>query len=100
MSLLPCESAALDGDVLHVAEEIEAPGAAFASDAGRARAAERSAQVAHEKAVDPDGARDDAVGYALRARSVACVEHCGQAVVGAVGERDGLRFVAEGLPGE
>src|SRR6185295_1225599 len=59
-------------DVLHVAEELEAPVAAFAADARALDAAEGRGQVA------------DAA----------------QAVVGAVGERDGLVVAVEGLQRE
>src|SRR5690242_11312801 len=46
----------VDG-VLHVAVEVEAPGAALAPDARLPGPAERRAQVADEEAVDPDGPR-------------------------------------------
>src|SRR5208282_2061318 len=45
-----------DRDVLNVAEEVETPSAAFASDAGVAAAAEGGRQLAHEEAVHPHGA--------------------------------------------
>src|SRR5579872_3391300 len=47
-SHLAREGAPLEGDVLHVAEEVEAPAASLASDAGLACAAERGLEVAHE----------------------------------------------------
>src|SRR5262249_40006114 len=82
-------------DVLQVRVEIEAPGAAFAADARLARSSEGGAQVAHEEAVDPDGARGDAGGHAFRAGGVAGVDHGDQAVAGLVGEGHGLFFVGE-----
>ena len=67
------EGAVLDRDVLHVAEEVEAPRAALAADARLSRAAERRVEVAHEVAVDPDRAGDDAARPpARRARRRAC----------------------------
>src|SRR5580658_9021281 len=49
----PFERVALGGDVLHVAEEIEAPGAALAADPRPSGASERRLEVAHEEAIDP-----------------------------------------------
>src|SRR5262245_35135092 len=87
-------------DVLHVRVEVEAVDAALAPDARGLRAPERRAQVAHEEAVHPDGAGDQALGDALGAGAVARVEDRGQAVVGFVGERDRLVLGLERLDRE
>src|SRR5439155_19388714 len=82
--------------VLHVAEKIEAPVAAFAADPRSLDAAERRGQIADAEAVDPD----EAAAHALRdvgrvlGRAVA---DAAEAVVGAVGERDRLIVAIEGL---
>src|SRR6185295_393443 len=83
-------------DVLHVAEELEAPVAAFAADARALDAAEGRGQVADAEAVDPDEARAHALGHGCGVRGFA-VADAAQAVVGAVGERDGLVVAVEGL---
>src|SRR3954469_5575697 len=93
--LLRAERALLDRDVFHIAEEVKAPRAALAADAGVARASERRIQIAHEVAVDPDGSGDDLRRHALLARCIARVQHRSQAVFGAVGERDGFGFGCE-----
>src|SRR5262245_56988058 len=86
--------------VLDVAIEIERPGAAFATDAGLAVAAEGLAQVAHEEAVVPHQTGRDLRRHALGPLRIAGHHHGGEAVVGVVGERDGLIFGAEALQAE
>src|SRR5262249_30643446 len=84
-------------DVLDVCVEVEAPPAALTADPGVARPAERRVEIAYEEAVDPDGAGDELFADALSLRFVAGVNRGGKAVVGAVGELDGLGLVAERL---
>src|SRR5215472_8134767 len=77
----------VDG-VLHVAVEVEAPGAALPADARLPGPAERRAQVADEEAVDPDGARHQLSRYPAGALPVTGEQHRGQPVPGPVGQRD------------
>src|SRR5687767_7032351 len=91
--------AVFEGDVLDVAEEIEAEVSALASDPGLSRAAERRVQVAHEEAIDPHRAGDDGRRYPLGALAIARVHHRGKPVLRAVGEIDRVRFRVERLPG-
>src|SRR5450755_2083451 len=86
--------------VLDVAVEVEAPGAAFAADAGQPGAAERRPQVTDEEAVDPDGAGDEAGRYPLGPPPVAGEQGRRQPVAGAVGQRDRLVLGSERLQGE
>src|SRR5579872_1188923 len=94
------ERAVPGGDVLHVAEEVEAPAPALAADARPPGAAEGRAEIADEVAVDPDGAGHDAARRALGARRIARVDDGGEAVVGPVGQADGLLVRLERLPRE
>src|ERR1700689_821540 len=76
----------VDG-VLHVAVEVEAPGAALPADAGLPGAAERRPQVADEEAVDPDGPGDELRRHPAGALAGAG-EHGGpEPVTGALGRR-------------
>src|SRR5690349_18941352 len=79
----------VDG-VLHIAVEVEAPGAALTADAGLARATERRPQVADEEAVHPHGPRDKAGRHPFRPGLVAGEHRRGQPVPGAVREFDRL----------
>src|ERR1700691_5175598 len=63
--------------VLHVAVEVEAPGAALPADAGLPGTAERRPQVADEEAVDPDGPGDELRRHPAGALAVAG-EHGGR----------------------
>src|SRR5579872_4138532 len=94
------ERAVPGGDVLHIAEEVEAPAPALAADARPPGAAEGRAEIADEVAVDPDGAGHDAARRALGARRIARVDDGGEAVVGPVGQADGLLVRLERLPRE
>src|SRR6516165_423782 len=100
MAKLRLEGASLHGDVLHVAEEIEAPPAALAADARPSRSSERRVEVTDEEAIDPHGAGDDSGRHSLGAREIARVDHGREAVLGAVGQMDRLVFGIERLPGE
>src|SRR5512132_171734 len=87
-------------DVLHVRVEVEAVDAPLAPDPRGLRAAERRPQVAHEEAVHPDRAGDQALGDPFGALAVTGVQDRGQAVVGLVRERDRLLLVLERLERE
>src|SRR5580692_4932563 len=79
----------VDG-VLHVAVEVEAPGAALAADAGLPCPAERRPQVADEEAVNPDGPGDKLIRHPASALA-GTGEHGGrEPVPGAVGQRHRL----------
>src|SRR5579863_2602845 len=97
---LAFERAALRRHVLHVAEEVEAPGAALAADAGSPRAPERRLEVAHEVAIHPDRAGDDSPRDPLGPRGIARVDHGREPVVGPVGQLDRLVLRVERLPGK
>src|SRR6266851_9044538 len=86
--------------VLHLAVEVEAPGAALPADPGVPGPAERRAQVADEEAVDPDGPRDQLLRYPRGPVAVAGEQRRRQPVPGAVGQRDRLLLAGEGLQGE
>src|SRR3954453_16815664 len=86
----------LDADILRFREEVERLEAAFASDAAFFHAAEGDAEVAEEPAVDPDGARVERCGDAMRSREVARPDGGGEAVARGVGEGDRVRFRIEG----
>src|SRR4051794_23141116 len=85
---------------LHIAVEIERPGAAFAADARLAVAAERLPQIAHEEAVVPDQPGIDLRRDALGALLVAGHHHAGKAVFRVVGHDDRLRLGLERLQAE
>src|SRR5262245_13313117 len=87
-------------DVLHVRVEVEAVDAALAPDPRGLRPAERRPKVAHEEAVHPDGAGDQALGDAFGALAISRVQDRGQAVFGLVGHRDRLVLGLERLQGE
>ena len=70
--------------------------AALAADAGMLGAAERRAEVAQKPGVDPDDARFDFRGDAVRPREIARPDGGGEAVVGGVGPLDHLRLGVEG----
>src|SRR5690606_17423365 len=61
----------LDADIAGFGEEAQRFKAAFAADAGIFDAAERRTQVAHHPAVDPDDARLERRGHAVRTVEVA-----------------------------
>src|SRR5689334_25402927 len=79
----------VEGD-LHVAVEVEAPGAALAADARLPGPSERRAQVADEEAVDPDGPGDQLRRDPRGPLLVAGEHRRRQPVTGAVGQRDRL----------
>src|SRR5688572_4280372 len=84
-------------DVLGVGEESHGLHAALASQAGRAHAAERRAQVALQPGIDPDHAGAQLRGEAMGAVEVAGPDRGGQAVVAVVGERQRLLVAVERL---
>src|SRR5665213_3095406 len=100
MSVSSWERSRADRYVFDVAVEVEAPGAAFAADAGMLRSAERRSKLADEEAVHPDRAGDNRRGDAHGAGFVAGEQGGGQTVLGAVGHLDDLIVAAEGVPGQ
>src|SRR5215467_559236 len=89
----------VDG-VLHVAVEVEAPGAALAADSRLARAAERCAQVTHEETVDPDRAGPELGSNPVSPAGIAGEQRGGQPVPAVIRHRDCLVLAAERLDGE
>src|SRR3954471_8527632 len=77
-------------DGLHVAVEVERVVATLATDSRLARPAEGRLEVANVEAVDPDRARHHCGGHAVGALLRPGVDRRRKAVVGRVGEPDGL----------
>src|SRR3984957_7253572 len=86
-----------DLERLQIRIEIERVVAALAADAADAGAAEGCGEVAHQEAVDPDGAGAQQRPHPLGARLVRGVEDRREPVGRGVGEFGGLRLVAETL---
>src|SRR5262245_36905143 len=89
------EGSLQDRDVLDIAEEVHAPVAAFAADAGVARAAEGRGEITDEEAIDPETAGNELVGDPPGTLLVAAEQHGGEAVFRAVGDLDQLGLVVE-----
>src|SRR2546426_707714 len=85
--------------VLDVGVEVERPGSAFAADAGLTVAAKGGTEVAHEEAVNPDGAGVQQRRNTFCPFVIACDEGGRQAEPGVVGHGDCLLFGAERLDG-
>src|SRR5579864_1952331 len=100
MSAALLKGPVLDRDVLHVAEEVEAPSPPFPPDTGVSTPAERRFEIAHEEAIHPYRARHDGGGHALGTRGIARVHDGSQSIGSAVGELDRLAFRSERLPGK
>src|SRR4051812_41753362 len=88
-------STQIDVDVLRLHELADALFAALATEAAALEAAERDVGRHRREAVDPDPSRVERGSDAVGALQVGGPDVAGEAVVGVVGDRDGLGLVVE-----
>src|ERR1700727_414360 len=81
-----------DRDALDLQELLKASASAFLAEAGQADPAERPVHAQGGRPVDQYLARDQFVGEPVRAAQVVGLDVGRKPVLGAVGDRDGLRL--------